>query len=193
MSSIVFVGVDPGLSGAIAAINQRRKVLFVDFFPVTETSKSPVYRDVKDRKTGEVVRKRIQGKKRELDFVALSRLVARIAALSGDKCGMVEQVTAGGLRKMGATSAFSFGGAYSAVRQCLADYKISFELVSPRVWQDNQLTGIIHGDSSALRAAYLSKARTMFPELDLSKKKHAEHAAALLIADYCRKTFRGVK
>lgn len=185
--SICFGGIDPGLRGAIAFVDNERNVLLCEDFPITETPKTPRYRKVTDPVTGEVDKKKIQGYKREFDFVGTGALFDRVNALQGRKIILVERVAA----KItdAATSAFTFGGSFWAIQMALADRKLGYDLVPPKTWQKALLVNPPKNDRKALRKTYLDKARKMFPDVDLQYEYHAEKAAALLIAEYCRKTF----
>lgn len=170
----LFIGIDPGLRGALAVITAGRDVLLVEDFPITETPKSPTYRKGK----------RVQGMRREFNFVALAGLFDRLAMLPGTKFALLEKVTAMPLDS--AVSAFTFGGSYWALQASLANHGIGYELVGSKDWQAAELA-TLPKERTALRAAYLDKARKLFPDAELHLKKHAERAAALLIADFCRK------
>jgi hypothetical protein len=186
-TEFVFLGIDPGLHGAVAAIRRDRLVLVCEDFPINESPKAARYKKRKDKKTGELKSVRVQGYNREFDFNGIASLFDRIVTLPGKVLGMVEAVAS--MPRDSVTGAFTFGGSFWALQQALADRGVGYELVKPKAWQAVMLQGIAHDDPKMLRAAYLSKARKMFPSVDLRLQKSAEKAAALLIAEYCRRVF----
>lgn len=186
-TELCFVGIDPGVHGAVAVIRRDRRVLLCEDFPINETPKAVRYVKRKDKKTGQKKSVKIQGYKREFDFGKLASLFDRIVQLPGKKLGMIETVTA--MPRDSTTAAFTFGGSLWALQMALADRGISYEMVKPKDWQSVMLRGVAHKDPKALRKVYLEKARKMFPEVDLSRVKDAEQAAALLLAEFCRRNF----
>ncbi len=188
MLAELFIGVDPGVKGAVAAMDRDRVVHFCEDFPIIKLAKTPVRRLVKNKATGVEELKTIRGFKSEFDFLKLAKMFADIAAAATRKIAMVEQVSS--MPKQGVAGVFTFGGSYWAVRMALADHAISTELVPPKQWQKAAALGVFK-DPKTRKKAYLAKARAMFPDTDLSLAKHTERAAALLIADYCRRSFLG--
>ncbi len=188
LADILFVGVDPGLYGAIAVIDGHRDVVLVEDFPIVKIPKTPVRRKRKDKKTGEEKMVTVQGYKREFDFPGVSILFARVAELPGKKICGLEAVSS--MHGEGVVSVFTFGGAYWALRMALADHRLSYEYVPPKAWEKSLLTAM-YKDTKERKDAYLARARAMFPNAELHLKKHSERAAALLIAEYVRRVFMG--
>lgn len=188
---LVFIGCDPGVHGAVAAIGPQRTVLLVEKFPIIKLAKAPVRRMRVDRETGESKKTTVHGVKTEFDFFAMAGLFDQIVQFPGAKIAVVEQV--GATPRDARSAAFTFGGSFWAIRQALADRGIPYETVLPRTWQREALEAMPHGDRNALVLAYMAKARTLFPSVDLSKKTHADMAAALLIAEYARRMFNSEK
>jgi len=166
---MLFVGIDPGVHGGIAAIDSYGSVKLAKHFPTVSVCKST------------------KGKKTEFDFGGIRDLFDEVSVIGGFKRAWLESVNS--MPTDSRQSAFTFGGSFWALRMALADREIPYEMVRPRLWQEELLKGIAHSSSKMLRDAYLAKARTMFPAVDLSKKKDAEIAAALLIAEFGRRQF----
>lgn len=82
--------------------------------------------------------------------------------------------------QMGVKSAFSFGGAYRALRMALTAAGIPFDEVSPAKWQ-RALTCLSGGDKNVTK----QRAQQLFP----GPTYHITHAIAdaLLIAEYGRR------
>ena len=172
---MIYMGIDPGLNGAIAVINRDGSVLEVNDMPVQEIAS--------DGK-----------KKRRIDIRSLSVLFQNIllrypgAIISA---GM-EQVHAFPDRKnkdgtmtrgQGVTSAFAFGRGYGNLEQALVDFQIGFTEISPVRWKKAML-----GDMPKGKGAALYRARQLFPSADLRLAKHEGRAEALLIAEFQRRT-----
>lgn len=113
MNSLQFIGIDPGLSGALALYNPATDDLDVRDMPTFVLPKGP------------------RGKRTELDIYGIAQI---IDAWSGVKVrAAVEFVSAS--PQMGVTSAFSFGGSYWAARMALAAHFMPHDVVTPQVWK----------------------------------------------------------
>lgn len=187
--SCVFVGIDPGSSGALAVLRADRSVALVEDFPVQKTLKAPTYRKRTNKTTGQKESVRVQGKKTQFDFGGVADLFDRVVAIPGQKIVLLESISA--MPRDSTTAAFTFGGSFWAVQQALADRKLGYEFVSAKDWQKVLLRGMTFDDRRSRLDAYLAKARAMFPDVELSRKtKDTDKAAALLIAEYCRRMFQ---
>jgi len=82
--------------------------------------------------------------------------------------------------QMGVVSAFTFGRGFGHLEMALAALKIPHEKVRPQVWQKS-LGCLSGGDKNKTKA----RAQSLFPQLKIT---HA-NADALLIAEYCRRTY----
>ncbi len=82
--------------------------------------------------------------------------------------------------QQGVTSSFSFGRNYGFLRGMLIAHHIPFEEVTPLKWQ-KALACQTHGNKNISKA----KAQQLFPGLKIT---HAI-ADALLIAEFCRRTY----
>ncbi len=183
-TSFYFIGADPGVYGAIAVIRRDRKIVLVEDTPAVKVAKAPSVKQWRSKKTGKTI-KVVSRSRTELDFGGLRAVFCKIVDLPGLKHGMIERVSA--RHTDSGVSAFTFGGAYWALQQAFHDFDLDYGLVEPRAWQRYAL-GDIPKDKKERRDAYLARARQLFPNAKLSLKKHAEQAAALLIADFCRES-----
>ena len=93
-----------------------------------------------------------------------------------DLFAVIERVHS--MPKQGIASTFKFGQSYGFLRGMLISYGISFEAVTPGVWQ-RKLGCLSKGDKNVTKSA----AQEKFPH---EKVTHAV-ADALLIAEYCRR------
>jgi crossover junction endodeoxyribonuclease RuvC len=155
---VIIIGIDPGLSGAIAFYDTVEQAVEVVDMPVLEL--------VRNGK-----------KKREVSAQALAN------HLAGRKvhAAFMERVNA--MTGQGVTSVFSFGRSTGIVEGVLAAYDIPTTLVTPQAWQKavNQRAG---KDGSRERAMQLFPAQV---EL-FQRKKDDGRSDAALIAYYGAKS-----
>jgi crossover junction endodeoxyribonuclease RuvC len=156
-STHTYIGIDPGVSGAIAVLDFDGNVDLYDM-PVMEYS----------------VGKR---KKRRIDMV-LTRNLFRNMANSGHEA-FIEEVHA--MPGQGVTSMFNMGyglGALHAILNCLY---IRTTRVRPQEWKKE--FGLIKKD----KGDSIRVAQELFPHADITLKKHHGRAEALLLAEFGRR------
>ena len=142
------LGVDPGLSGAIALVGDGHLA-------------------VRDMPTAGELKRRV---------IVTAELAGIIRAWAPD-CAVIEKVHA--MPKQGVSSSFRFGQALGAIEGVLGALLIPVEYVTPQSWKKHyRLTA--NKDDARLRAIH------NWPRLsdELSRKKDADRAEALLIAKY---------
>lgn len=148
------IGIDPGLSGAIA------------FYDTVEGAV-----EIADMPTVELVRN--GKKKREVSAVLLSNILTRHKV----DAAFLEKVNA--MSGQGVTSVFSFGRSSGIVEGILAAYDIPTTLVTPQAWQ--KAVGQRAGkDGSRERAMQLFPAQADL----FQRKKDDGRSDAALIAYY---------
>jgi len=131
-----FIGVDPGLSGAIAAYCPDNENLIYFATPTLEITRNGK-------------------KKRAFDHQELARKMDEIVDLIGAnniKRVVIEKV--GAMPGQGVSSMFSFGTSYGAVVQAIADHFLRIEHVTPQVWK-KAMKVTADKDSSRARASQL--------------------------------------
>lgn len=165
----IFLGIDPGLSGAVAQIHVPDTARAASTY---RTWDAPIAKDGKHTIL----------LPREMKLI----LLAATAGGPGDDCIIfIEKVHA--IRQGSRASAFNFGDGYGLWKGLIAMAGWPYELVTPQRWQKEMLAGMQGGkDASCIRAQQL------FPEADLkkglrSKKLHDGRADALLIAEFGRR------
>ncbi len=158
MSKLSFIGVDPGISGAVAIYHPDTRNIDVLDIPIIETKAA-------GRKTV----------RREINEPVLSKWIACHYGRSA--VAYVEQV--GAMPRQGVSSMFRFGMAYGMVRGMLTAHGIPYALVTPRKWKGKMGLGS-HKDEARLIAS------RMFPDQSFlfDRKKDAHRAEAVLIAVY---------
>lgn len=173
--SLVIVGIDPGITGAIAVLADGCFRLFHDMpTRVTKTGRNEV--------DGGKLADLLQG---ELEvpayadarwLVALEYVNAMPPKHGADKacpaCGK-----GGG---MGATSAFSFGAGWGRVQGVLESMRMPYELVTPSSWKGGAGMIKTKKDYARTRAAQLYPTSAPYMKLH----KHVGRADALLLANH---------
>lgn len=149
------LGVDPGVSGALALLEDGRFVAAADM-PTIARSKT--------------------GKKQQVNGAEVARLL-REWSPDAAVVELVNAMPAKG-RGMGAASAFNFGESAGVIRGVLAALAIETHYVTPQVWK--KLAGLSGSDKEASRM----RAVTLWPDAPLGRKKDAGRAEALLIARF---------
>ncbi len=153
-----FIGIDPGKGGAVGIISPGFSVEVFD---------APMawVRGTKLR--------------REYSVQAMVKILKAQSSLSPVIIG-IESVHA--MPGQGVTSMFSMGYGLGLWVAIVATLGFRYELITPQRWQK----AMLYGEGKGKDAARL-KAQAMFPECDLSLKKHHGRADALLLAEYVRR------
>jgi crossover junction endodeoxyribonuclease RuvC len=165
-----FIGIDPGLHGAIAIYDPREKSLDVFDMPI---------RRVRIKR----------GKRHVLDHVKLAQLFTG-TAITDQVC--IEHVHA--MPRQGVVSAFRFGEVYGALIQVTACcFTTPIQFAPPQVWKKNfgliapRLAGELPAAyKKRVKAASVAKARELFPEYAsvLNSDGRAEAALIAVYASY---------
>jgi hypothetical protein len=155
---MIYIGIDPGLDGAIAAIGDTGFVGVID---------TPTARD---------------GRKRRYLVSEMRSAILELCrgAQSGGVRAAIERVHS--MPKQGVASSFTFGEGFGLWQGLLAGLEIPFDLVDPRRWKKALLDG-----SGKDKGASRIRASQLFPGADLSLVKHHGRGDALLIAEYRRR------
>jgi crossover junction endodeoxyribonuclease RuvC len=151
---MIILGIDPGLSGALAFLDTNTGMIAIEDMPTVEV-------------------KRNNKLKREVS----PQLTAAIIAKRHAEAAFLEKVNA--MAGQGVSSVFSFGRSSGILEGILAAYDIPTTLVTPQTWQ--KAMGVRDGkDGSRARAMQLFPASA---EL-FQRKKDDGRSDATLIASY---------
>lgn len=168
---LTFVGIDPGISGAIAVVSWRGKYLEVYDTPSTIVKsgkkKKHLHLEAEMVRILEGIRNRY-----EIRLVGLENVHAMPFKLHG--------------RTQGVSSMFNMGTGFGLWLGIIAALKLPLERVEPRVWKKS--IGIPTGsekEGSRVRALQL------FPKAPLERKKHHGRADAILLALYLHRKMNG--
>lgn len=151
------VGIDPGLSGALAVLDSQGTVFAVEDLPTLYRGKGRV--------------------KHELDPAGLAHLLRPYAAEL--RLAVVEQVAS--RPGQGVASVFSLGHSYGAIVGTLAALVIPVRLVLPATWK-----AAVGLPAKAEKDASRALAARLFPGEPLHRVKDHNRAEALLLARYAQ-------
>ena len=150
------IGIDPGLSGAIAVLENNKVIKIFDIPVMSEGKKN----------------------KRQLNSALLVNLLKENIQKDEDVTVVVEQVNA--MPGQGVTSMFNFGQTFGALKGICAALELPIFFVRPSKWKKH--FELINSSKDASR----TKAIEMYPKLSsqLSKKKDVNKSDAILIAKF---------
>ena len=154
------IGIDPGLSGAIAVL-ENNKVLNIFDIPVMSEGKK---------------------NKRQLNSAQLVKLLKDNISENEEVSVVVEQVNA--MPGQGVTSMFNFGQTFGAIKGICAALDLPIFFVRPSMWKKH--FELINSSKDSSR----TKAIEMYPKLSnqLAKKKDVNKSDAILIARFFSET-----
>ncbi len=150
------VGIDPGLNGAIAILQDKKVLSIIDM---------PVMADGKKNK-------------RQLNNAQLAEILRKNTSDDDEISIVVEQVNA--MPGQGVTSMFNFGQTFGAIKGVCAALQLPIFFVRPSKWK--KYFELINSSKDSSR----TKAIEMYPYLSdqLAKKKDVNKSDAILIARF---------
>ena len=154
------VGIDPGLSGAIAILENNKVLRLFDMPVMAEGKKN----------------------KRQLNSAQLVNIIKESVNLKDEIAVVVEQVNA--MPGQGVTSMFNFGQTFGAIKGVCAALDLPIFFVRPSKWK--KYFELINSSKDSSR----TKAIEMYPSLSnqLAKKKDVNKSDAILIARFYYET-----
>ena len=154
------LGIDPGLSGAIAIL-ENNKVLGIFDMPVMAEGKK---------------------NKKQLNSAQLVNIIKENTQNSEEVVVVVEQVNA--MPGQGVTSMFNFGQTFGAIKGICAALQLPIFFVRPSKWK--KYFELINSSKDSSR----TKVIEMYPSLsnELSRKKDVNKSDAILIARFYNET-----
>lgn len=167
------VGIDPGMTGALAVLDGG-EVVAVEDLPVVHV------RNTAGKLRGEYIQyKLVEYLERWRGHVFLEKQQAFPG--TGARCPVCKQARGQGVVSTGTTME-----GFGMLKGMLAALRIPYELVPSVTWKRAMLEGLGRDKSHSL-----SKARALFPTVDLGRRKDAGRAESLLIAEYGRRMLNG--
>ena len=153
---MIVVGIDPGLSGAIAILEGKKVVSLFDMPVMAEGKKN----------------------KRQLNSAQLVNILKDNTKSNAEIAVVVEQVNA--MPGQGVTSMFNFGQTFGAIKGVCAALKLPIFFVRPSKWKKH--FELINSSKDSSR----TKAIEMYPSISnqLAKKKDVNKSDAILIGRF---------
>ena len=161
---MIIFGIDPGVSGAISVL-ENKKVLEVFEMPTMIDGKKN-----KKQVNGSQVFNEILRHTRDKKLDEVKVIIEHVSAMPGQ----------------GVTSMFNFGQSFGILKGICSAMKLSLYFVRPAKWKKH--FNLINASKDASR----TKAIEIFPyfSANLSKKKDANKADAILIASFFYETYQ---
>ena len=157
---MIIIGVDPGISGAISIIENKK---------ILEVYDTPTMIDGKKNK-------------RQINSAQVTNIIKERLNKEKDVVVVVEQVNA--MPGQGVTSMFNFGQSFGVIKGICAALGLPIYFVRPTKWKKH--FNLIKTNKDASR----TKVIQVYPEISskLSRKKDSNKADAILIARYFNDT-----
>ncbi len=161
---MIIFGIDPGVSGAISIL-ENKKVLEVFDMPTMIDGKKN-----KKQVNGSQIFNEISVRIKDFNKEDIKVIIEQVSAMPGQ----------------GVTSMFNFGQSFGILKGICSAMHLSMHFVRPAKWK--KYFNLIKCEKDASR----TKAIEIFPyfSTNLSKKKDANKADAILIASYFYETYR---
>ena len=157
---MIIIGVDPGISGAISIIENKK---------ILEVYDTPTMIDGKKNK-------------RQINSAQVTNIIKERLNKDNDVVVVVEQVNA--MPGQGVTSMFNFGQSFGILKGICSAMQLPMFFVRPAKWK--KYFNLINSEKDASR----TRAIEIFPyfSTQLSKKKDTNKADAILIASFYYET-----
>jgi len=168
--STVNIGLDPGMTGAIAAV----------YGGTYKVEDIPTFKVVTGRKRSTATGKMIDKFRTEMNIPEILSIIKRYRDLSDDVHAWIEAVHS--MPDQGVRSMFSMGEGFGILKCALAATSTPYTIVHPATWKKFMMSGM-----GKEKEASVYRALQIWPNADLvgpkGGKKHGR-ADALLIARY---------
>lgn len=167
---IAYIGIDPGLDGAVAIINST--------VPVEDPTRIQLYH------TPTTKIKKGKGERSIYLDNSMANILEHLYCINNSCHVFLEKVNA--MPKQGVVSMFSFGMGYGMWKGIIAAYHLPCTLVTPQAWKKEMMPGMDRSD----KKSSLVRAQQLFPKISdqLIKTSDIGKAEALLICEYGRRT-----
>jgi crossover junction endodeoxyribonuclease RuvC len=173
----IYIGIDPGLKGAIAVINDR--VITFHDMPVVQVKVGTNLKNQMDAHAcALLLRRYLPPPTSSTDVLVTIEKVAPMPSFKVQRKG--EEPSE---QPMGVTSAFTFGRDFGILIGLCAGIGVPFQLIHPVTWKKRMMADM-GKDKDASRV----KAMQLYPQMasQLSRKKDHARGDALLLATYAR-------
>ena len=161
---MLIIGIDPGISGPICIFENGRIIDVINMPTMTEGKKN------KKQVNGAQVYNEILNKVKKIESKDIRVIIEQVSAMPGQ----------------GVTSMFNFGQSFGILKGICSAMQLPVYFVRPAKWK--KYFNLINSEKDASR----TKAIEIFPYFSsqLSKKKDANKADAILIANFYHETYK---
>ena len=157
---MIIIGIDPGISGAISVLENKK---------ILEVYDTPTMIDGKKNK-------------RQINSAQVSNIIKEVIKTGKEVVVVVEHVNA--MPGQGVTSMFNFGQSFGVIKGICAALSLPIYFIRPTKWKKHFNLIKTHKDASR------TKVIEVYPEISnkLHRKKDSNRADAILIALYFNDT-----
>ena len=161
---MLIIGIDPGISGSICFFEEGKVIDIVEMPNMADGKKN------KRQVNGAQIYNEIYSRTKNLNKENIKVVIEQVSAMPGQ----------------GVTSMFNFGQSFGILKGICSAMQLPMYFVRPAKWK--KYFSLINSEKDASR----TKAIEIFPYIskELSKKKDANKADAILIASYFYETYR---
>ena len=161
---MLVIGIDPGLSGSICFFQDGKIIDVVEMPTMTEGKKN------KKQVNGSQIFNEISERIKEIEKKDIKVVIEQVSAMPGQ----------------GVTSMFNFGQSFGVLKGICSAMQLPMYFVRPAKWK--KYFNLINSEKDASR----TKAIQIFPYIssELSKKKDANKADAILLASFFFETYQ---
>ena len=159
---MIIFGIDPGISGAISVLENKKVIEVFDMPTMIDGKKN----------------------KRQINGSQVTNIIKERLNASKEIIVVVEHVNA--MPGQGVTSMFNFGQSFGILKGICSAMQLPIYFVRPAKWK--KYFNLINSEKDASR----TRAIEIFPYFssNLSKKKDSNKADAILIASYFHETYK---
>lgn len=185
MSGTIYVGIDPGKSGAVGVIYPDGTV---DAWhnPVIVERKTTSAKLKSGPRKGQNAKRRTEKRHNDLDGrLCLLLPFARLARKGQEVIVTLEHISS--MPRDGKVQAFAFGYDFGTWEMALVALKLKYLMVRPNVWRPAMV------GKEADKRDSLILCRRLYPKLDLPLAKDEARAEAILLADWQRRKLNGLE
>ena len=161
---MIIIGIDPGISGSICFFENGRIIDLVEMPSMADGKKS------KRQVNGSQIYNEISSRIKNVDKKNIKVVIEQVSAMPGQ----------------GVTSMFNFGQSFGVLKGVCSAMQLPMYFVRPAKWK--KYFNLINSEKDASR----TKAIEIFPYISsqLSKKKDANKADAILLASFFFETYK---
>ena len=159
---MIIFGIDPGVSGAISVLENKKVIEMFDMPTMIDGKKNK--KQVNGAQVANIIKERLDGEKE------IAVVVEHVNAMPGQ----------------GVTSMFNFGQSFGVIKGICSAMQLPIHFVRPTKWK--KYYNLINTSKDASR----SRAIELFPKVseNLKRKKDSNKADAILIASYYYNTYK---